>query len=144
MRKTFFIVMAVFLVTVNAYAIDDTNGNRIKEAERYLKAMPPIEMLDDMTKQMAKNLPPENQKMFIDLMTKHLDIDAFLKIMKDSMVKHFTAEELGALADFYGSAIGQSATKKFGKYMADVMPNIQKEMLKAGERAIKELERSTK
>ncbi len=144
MRKIFFIVMALLVVTVNAFAMDDTIENRRREAERYLKAMPPHEMFNDMTINMAKNLPIENQKMFMDLMTKHLDIDAIVKLTKDSMVKHFTADELGALADFYGSSIGQSAIKKFGAYMADAMPKIQEEMLKAGERAMKELETSNK
>jgi hypothetical protein len=35
------------------------------------------------------------------------------------------------LADFYGSPVGKSAMQKFGAYMADVMPAIQAEMLKA-------------
>jgi hypothetical protein len=47
------------------------------------------------------------------------------------MVKHFSAEELKALADFYGSPVGKSAMSKFGAYMADVMPAIQAEMIKA-------------
>jgi hypothetical protein len=106
--------------------------------------VPPNEMFDDTATKMAKNLPPENQKKFMDLMTKHLDIDAVVKLMKDSMVKYFTADELGALADFYGSPLGQSAMKKFGAYMAYAMPKIQEEILKAGERAIKELKTSEK
>ena len=51
--------------------------------------------------------------------------------MTDAMVKHFTTEELKALADFYGSPVGKSAMQKFGAYMADVMPAIQAEMQKA-------------
>jgi len=51
--------------------------------------------------------------------------------MTDAMVKHFTTDELKALADFYGSPVGKSAMQKFGAYMADVMPAIQAEMQKA-------------
>jgi Uncharacterized protein conserved in bacteria (DUF2059) len=47
-------------------------------------------------------------------MTAQLDIAALTKVMTDSMVKHFTTEELKALADFYGSPIGKSAMQKFG------------------------------
>jgi hypothetical protein len=144
MRKIFFMAMALFLVTVNAFAIDDTIINRRNEAEKYLKVMPPNVMFDDMATKMARNLPSEYQNMFMDLMKKNLDIDAVAKLMKDSMVKYFTADELGALADFYGSPIGQSAIKKFGAYMSYTMPKIQEEILKAGERAIKELETSEK
>jgi hypothetical protein len=144
MRKIFFMAMALFLVTVNAFAIDDTIINRRNEAEKYLKVMPPNVMFDDMATKMARNLPSEYQNMFMDLMKKNLDIDAVAKLMKDSMVKYFTADELGALADFYGSPLGQSAMKKFGAYMAYAMPKIQEEILKAGERAIKELKTSEK
>jgi hypothetical protein len=47
------------------------------------------------------------------------------------MVRHFTVRELNALTDFYGSPEGRSAMKKFGAYMADVMPAIQQEMARA-------------
>jgi hypothetical protein len=47
------------------------------------------------------------------------------------MVKNFTTEELKALADFYGSPIGKAAMKKIGPYMADVMPIVQAEVMKA-------------
>jgi len=58
--------------------------------------------------------------------------------MKESMVKNFTADELKALADFYGSPVGKSAMKKFGAYMADVMPSIQAEVEKAQAKANRE------
>ena len=43
----------------------------------------------------------------------------------------FTTDELKALADFYGSPVGKSAMKKFGAYMADIMPVVQAEIMKA-------------
>ncbi len=58
-------------------------------------------------------------------------IAALTKAMIDSMVKHFTTEELKALADFYGSPVGKSAMQKFGAYMADIMPAIEAEIMKA-------------
>ncbi len=36
-----------------------------------------------------------------------------------------------ALADFYGSPVGKSAMQKFGAYMAELMPVIEAEVLKA-------------
>jgi hypothetical protein len=35
------------------------------------------------------------------------------------------------LADFYGSPVGKSAMQKFGAYMADIMPVVQAEIMKA-------------
>jgi hypothetical protein len=65
------------------------------------------------------------------MMTADLDIGALSKAMTDAMVKHFTTEELKALADFYGSPVGKSAMQKFGAYMADLMPIVQAEIMKA-------------
>jgi hypothetical protein len=68
-------------------------------------------------------------------MTSQLDVPAITKAMTDAMVKHFTSEELKALADFYGSPVGKSAMQKFGAYMSDLMPTIQAEMMKAEAKA---------
>jgi hypothetical protein len=38
---------------------------------------------------------------------------------------------LKALADFYGSPVGKSAMQKFGAYMADIMPTMEAEIMKA-------------
>lgn len=113
----------------------DTPETRRKEAERYLQATPPKELFADMADKMAANFPPDQRARFKTMMTSDLDIPALTKAMTDSMVKHFTTEELKALADFYGSPIGKSAMKKFGDYMADVMPAIQSEMMKAQAKA---------
>ena len=47
-------------------------------------------------------------------MTKHLDIGRVTAAIKAAMVKTFTADELKALADFYGSEVGRSAMAKMG------------------------------
>lgn len=124
-------------IAATVFALDDTPANRTKEAERYLKATPPEDMMKDMADKMAMNMPPEGRAEFKNLMTKHLDMAAITKAIEDAMVKHFTADELKALADFYGSPVGKSAMKKFGVYMADAMPVIQAEILKAQGEAIK-------
>jgi hypothetical protein len=111
--------------------VADTPQNRRREAERYLQATPPKALFADLAEKGAMNLPPEERQKFKDMMTSQLDIDALTKAMIDAMVKHFSAEELKALADFYGSPVGKSAMSKFGAYMADVMPAIQAEMIKA-------------
>lgn len=64
-------------------------------------------------------------------MTEYVDISRLTKAMEASMIKHFTAEELQALADFYGSPVGQSAMSKFGVYMAEIMPVFESEIARA-------------
>jgi hypothetical protein len=47
------------------------------------------------------------------------------------MVKHFSIAELTALADFYELPVAKTAMLKMGVYMAEIMPVIQAEMLRA-------------
>jgi hypothetical protein len=130
--------MVLLMVSVS-FALEDTPYNRLSQAERYLDVTPPKDLLQDAAEQMAMNFDPSQRQAFKDLITKHLDIEALTKTMKDMMVKHFTADELKALADFYGSAEGKSSMKKFGAYMADVMPSVQAEMVKAIAKANREV-----
>ena len=134
--RTMLIVLMLSLGT-SAFALEDTQTNRENEAELYLKTTPPTDMMKDAAEKIAMNMPPDRRSEFMDLFIKYLDILAVTKAIKDSMVKHFTADELKALADFYGSPVGKSAMNKFGAYMADAMPLIQAEILKAQTEAVK-------
>jgi hypothetical protein len=78
--------------------------------------------------------------MFKATMNKNLDIAAVTKATYDAMVKFFNADELKALADFYGSPVGKSAMRKFPDYMAEVMPTLQDELEKAMEKTTKQFE----
>jgi hypothetical protein len=95
------------------------------------KAIPPKALFEDMADKIATNLPADQRQQFKQMMTKDLDIVALSKAMTNAMVKHFTTEELKALADFYDSPVGKSAMQKFGAYMADIMPVVQDEIMKA-------------
>lgn len=135
MKNTFAVGLVLTFVASALFAAADTPDTRRKEAERYLQATPPKALFDDMAEKMAANLPPEQREAFKKMMTSQLDIAALTKAMEDSMVRHFTTEELKALADFYGSPVGKSAMQKFGAYMSDVMPAIQAEIMKAQAKA---------
>jgi len=125
------IAILVLLCASRVCAATDSPETRLREADRYLATTPPKELFADMAEQVAKTLPPDNRQAFKDSLTKNLDVDAVTKAMKDAMVKNFSTEELSALADFYGSPVGKAAMKKFGGYMADLMPILQGEMMKA-------------
>jgi hypothetical protein len=113
----------------------DTPENRAAEARRYLEAMPPRKLLEEMADGMAGAMPGMDADELKDLFFKYMDYDAFEAHLVTSLEKHFTATEIGALADFYGSDIGQSAMRKFPAYMADAMPFIQEQTMLALERA---------
>src|SRR5213595_2951610 len=124
-------ILTLFISCGLAFSAPDTPETRRHEAERYLQATPPKALFEDMADKMTMNLPPDQRQQVKRMMTAELDIAALTQAMTDAMVKHFTTEELKALADFYGSPIGKSATQKFGAYMADVMPALQAEVMKA-------------
>ena len=119
------------LLNVFAADIPDTPGNRQASAERYLSVAPLDSMMKDMVEKTAENLPTGERKAYVEFMTKYVRIQVLERSVVSSMVRHFTVRELNALADFYGSPEGRSAMKKFGVYMADVMPVIQQEMARA-------------
>ena len=133
MKKEIFAIALLTLFTSSAFVLSatDTPETRRHEAERYLQAAPPKALFEDMADKIAVNLPADQRQQFKQMITADLDIPALTKAMIDAMVKHFTTDELKALADFYGSPVGKSAMQKFGAYMADLMPIIQAEMMKA-------------
>ena len=128
-------VLVLIVLTVCAwspvFSAPDTPETRRKEAERYLQVSPPKALFADMADKMAETLPADQREQFKKVMTTQVDIAALSKAMTDAMVKNFTTEELKALADFYGSPVGKSAMQKFGAYMADIMPVVQAEIMKA-------------
>jgi hypothetical protein len=129
--QVFVLIVLTFCTRSPVYSATDTPETRRHEAERYLQATPPKALFEDIADKMAANLPPDQRDQFKRMMATQLDIAALTKAMTDAMVKHFTTEELKALADFYGSAVGKSAMQKFGAYMADIMPTMQAEIMKA-------------
>lgn len=132
-------ILLLFLFVISpTLALDDSYENRLQQAERYMETAPPEEMMRDMTINMSMNFPPEQRQEFRSFLLEHVNINTLSSAMKDSMIKAFTADELAALADFYERPIAKSAMQKMGVYMADVMPVIRAEMI----RAVGELEKA--
>jgi hypothetical protein len=139
MKKISSIITTIFCVVtfcdLFAGPIADTPENRHYEAERYLRAVPLKKLFKDTVDKMAVNLPPDQRDQFKKFMTSQLDFGAITKAWIDAMVKHFTTEELKALADFYGSPVGKSAMKKIGALTADMIPAMEAETMKAEAKA---------
>src|SRR5438067_785730 len=130
-KQIILVAVTLFTSSVFVFSATDTPETRRREAERYLQVSSPKALFEDMADKMGANLPADQREQFKRVMTTQLDIAALTKAMMDAMVKNFTTDELKALADFYGSPVGKSAMKKFGTYMADIMPVMQAEIIKA-------------
>jgi hypothetical protein len=149
MRKNIFTLFLLGVIAVSPYVViagdlPDTYGNRLAAAERYLQVASMKDMMRDIIVETAKNLSEKVQGAYISLMNKHIRVESLERAALASMAKHFTVDELNALADFYGSKEGRSAMKKFGAYMADVMPVIQQEMGRAQMEIKADIERMSK
>ena len=127
---------ACTLLAGTAFAQDDPA--RQAAADRYLQAVPVAKMLEDTYAEIAKQVPPEHRDRFLAQMRAAVRVDHLTRISRDAMVKTFGADELNALADFYTSRHGASAMKKFGVYMAAVMPPLMQEV----DRAVRQVQQA--
>jgi hypothetical protein len=133
------VLLGALLTMGVAIALEDSPGERARQAQRYLAAVPPKETVEDIAQRLSATVPADQRELFRKAITEYLDLPAFTRVMHDGLVKHFTADELKALADFYGSTIGKAAMKKLGVYTADVMPAMQAEITRAVDKASKTL-----
>ena len=124
------LILALALCPLPALAQDGV-AERKAAAERYMAVLPMSRVFEDMYTAMAKQLPSDQQSAFILQMKEAVRADVIEGIAREAMLKIFTAEELNALADFYGSKNGYSVMRKFGSYMAIVMPALGEELNRA-------------
>lgn len=125
----FLVVISIFYCG-SAFAGDGVEERR-SAAIRYMNVVQMAKMLDDSFLEMSKQFPEEKRASFMASMKSMVNIESLESIALDAMVKTFTVEELNALADFYGSDVGRSTTEKYGKYTAEFMPALQKELFRA-------------
>ena len=120
--KLFFslIVILSVIVCLSRSAFSDDYQSRLSAAKRYAKITPMSKMIDDAVENIAKRLPEDERDKFLSNIKAFCNIEKTEKLAIDTMAKHFTVNELNALADFYGSPVGKSIMGKFGPYMADI------------------------
>lgn len=130
--RMFFLTLFLSVFTCSAaLAIEDNQANREAAAERYYEEMDAEEMMGDMARALSMNLPPSEREKFQSFMLDYVNYKLIEESSKASLARHLTADEINALADFYALPVAKSAMKKFGFYMAEVMPIIQAEMMRA-------------
>src|SRR5215475_11640340 len=108
--------------------IADSPEARVAAAKRYYEVSDFPRLIDATIRASAAARDPQHVDEVVQLMSRHLNVDALAHIMLNAMVKDFTAEELNALADFYGSSVGKSAMSKFPNYLSDAMPQLMAEI----------------
>ncbi|HRN89490.1 DUF2059 domain-containing protein [Hyphomicrobium sp.] len=101
----------------------------VAAADRLLEVQAPKEMLADIAGKISVSLPPSQRQAYVDAMTEPAFVERFKVAARDALAKHFTVEELDALAEFYQRPVARSAMAKMGDYMASLMPFIQAELI---------------
>ena len=134
------LVLGFFLFSVQNIFADDTKEARIQAAERYLAAVPISQLLEDTFREMSKSLPEAIREGFIAQMRIVVRADILEAATRASLIRHFTVDELNAMTEFYSSPHGASAMRKFGAYMADVMPAVQEEVILGLDRMERQVE----
>jgi len=127
--------MVLMVTGPGTLALDDTQENRLAQAERYLHACPPEKVLLDHLESKARSLPERSREKLRKAYVDHIDWDAITKITRESLIKHFTADELRAFVDSDGVVVPSSEKHRQEAYSADVVPRIERELLKGLERA---------
>jgi hypothetical protein len=114
----------------------DTPEARSKAAARYLSIVPTSKMFDEVASKVANAKPTDQRASFLRTVTDQSGQDALDREAREVMIKIFTAEELNALADFYGSPVGMSAMKKMQKYSAEMLPFVMQTIRASAQRAV--------
>ena len=134
------VVMMLLAMPLSAQVDDaaDTPAAREAAADRYAKATDMKVLFGQMADEMSRNIPPHLRDVFASAMKTHVRVDMMEAASRAAMVKHFTAQELTALAEFYESPAGKAAMSKMAVYMADLQPLMVAEVQRAVGEALKE------
>jgi hypothetical protein len=112
---------AVCITAPPALALENTSINRRDQAERYIQAMPISAVLQTSLVRVSSLMPPEHREPFFAYAQRTIDQGRIRAAVFKALTETFTAEELKAMADFFGSPVGQSAARKMGLYTQRVM-----------------------
>ncbi|MCC1496828.1 DUF2059 domain-containing protein [Alcanivorax sp. 1008] len=129
MVKAFVLVASFFLVNA-AHAADDSYDDKLEAANRYFEAAPVEGLWISMADKLSASMSTHEKRNFEKVMGE-VDLTLLENLTREAMIKHFTLDEINALADFYGSPAGKSAMSKYGDYMADVGPALTAEINRA-------------
>ena len=121
--------LALFAMFVAFDGVRAQSPDLLAAADRLLEVQAPKEMLEDIAGKISVSLPPSQRQAYVDAMTEPAFVERFNGAARDALAKHFTLEELDALAEFYQRPVARSAMAKMGDYMASLMPFIQTEMV---------------
>ncbi len=112
-------------------AAQDTPETRLQAAQRYVAVISMAEQVNDIFAKLSLQVPPEQRDELIAYLHNNISVDRVENIMITEMAKHFTTEELDALADFYSSPIGRSIQQKWDNAIKESQKLVLQEIVAA-------------
>ena len=138
-RVTTMTVLALAVATAAAAQSSDSADGRRAAAQRYVSTIPSESVFDEMIATLAQQVPSNRREEFVTLMHKLVPVDAMQAVTIETMSRHFTVDEIDAMTRFQGSPEGKAIMGKLGAYMGELMPQVQREVLRALEQARQEM-----
>jgi len=122
-------VLLVLASWVSAAAMPNTDANRAAAADRYLAAVLDSPAGEAVIKDfiLRGRLNGVSTEADADLALGRIDRAGFRMASKRVLVSTFTADELNALADFYGSPTGRSLVGKLKDYNANLLAVLRRD-----------------
>lgn len=117
--------------TLMAPENSDMIQNRIAAAKHYVKEISIQNIFQSVVYEMAMEIPEKKREEFMKFMDKAFQIQELENVVVTTMVKHFSLNEIEALSDAENTLEDLSMRKKFNTYIADVMPLIEQEIIRA-------------
>ena len=133
------VLLALAVSTGASAGSSDTTAARRAAAQRYVSTIPSESVFDEMVTTLSQQVPLNRREEFVALMRKLVPIDAMQTVTIETMSRHFTVEEIEAMTRFQGSPEGRAIMGKLGSYMGELMPQIQREVLRALDKAREEM-----
>jgi hypothetical protein len=133
------VVLALAVSSVAVAQSSDSVAARRAAAQRYVSTIPSESVFDEMVTTLSQQVPSNRREEFVALMRKLVPVDAMQAVTIETMSRHFTVNEIEAMTRFQSSPEGKAIMGKLGGYMGELMPQIQREVLRALDRAREEM-----
>ena len=138
-RVTTMVLLVLAVATATAAQSSDSAAARRAAAQRYVSTIPSESVFDEMVATLSQQVPSDRREEFVTLMRKFVPVDAMEAVTIETMSRHFTVDEIDAMTKFQGSPEGKAIMGKLGGYMGELMPQIQREVLRALDKAREEM-----
>jgi hypothetical protein len=138
-RVTTMVLLVLAVSTAAATQSSDSAAGRRAAAQRYVSTIPSESVFDEMVATLSQQVPSDRREEFVGLMRKFVPVDAVETVTIETMSRHFTVNEIDAMTRFQGSPEGKAIMAKLSGYTGELMPQIQREVLRALDKAREEM-----